>query len=195
MPAGIRAFDRDTANLRQPLRSSRYVGVIRGRPLGDPLGPMLDPATPRADVGLPGPGFGSSGPPRTLEAVWPLRLALTDTMPQVVRLDDDPAHAGGSDSITVGRAAPGATYNWFFPTGTRSIADRRQNSDVRLRLSADTWAWVSLADVQALPPGTWPPLGRVGSLTATVAVRSASPCGSRLELAYRSTRSETDRAV
>ncbi len=46
VPAGIRAFDRDTANLRPVVRSSRYVGVIRGHSLGDPLGPMLGAVTP-----------------------------------------------------------------------------------------------------------------------------------------------------
>ena len=121
-------------------------------------------------------------------------MALIDAAPQVVRLDDDPAHAGGSDSITVGRAAPGATYNWFFPTGTRSIADRRQNSDVRLRLATGTHAWVSLTDVQGLPAGTWPPLGRVGSLTASVAPNRTTvriPVGARVPFQVM----ETDRAV
>jgi len=193
VPAGIRAFDRDTTNLRPSGRSSRYVGVIRGRPLGDSLGPMLEPP------GLsPTPGGGARvrlvWPAGTLEAAWPLRLALTDTAPQVVRLDDDPAHAGGSDSITVGRAAPGATYNWFFPTGTRSIADRRQNGDVRLRLSASTRAWVPIADVQALPAGTWLPLGRVGSITASVAPNRTTvriPVGVRVPFHV----SESDRVV
>lgn len=168
VPAGIRAFDRDTTNLRPATRSSRYVGVIRGHALGDSPGPMLGATTPSA---VPGAGAWArvrlTWPSGTQEAVWPLRLALIDTTPQVIRLDDDPAHGGGSDSITVGRAAPGATYNWFFPTGTRAVADRRQNSDVRLRLSAETHAWVSLTDVQALPPGSWPPLGRVSSMTAS----------------------------
>ncbi len=148
--------------------SSRYVGVIRGRPVGDPPGPMLEPARPSSDTGASA-RVRLVWPAQTLEAVWPLRVALIDTTPQVVRLDDDPSHAGNSDSITVGRAAPGATYNWFFPTGTRSIADRRQNGDVRLRLAAATHAWVPLADVQGLPAGTWPPLGRVESITASVA--------------------------
>jgi len=193
VPVSIRAFDRDTANLRAATRSSRYVGVIRGRAFGDPLGPMLGPASPS-----PAPGAWARvrlvWPTQSLEAVWPLRVALIDTTPQVVRLDDDPAHAGGSDSITVGRAAPGATYNWFFPTGTRTVADRRQNSDVRLRLSAGTHAWVSLADVQGLPAGTWPPLGRVGSLTASVAPDRTTvriPVGVRVPFHV----SETDRAV
>ncbi len=195
VPAGIRAFDRDTANLRPVVRSSRYVGVIRGHSLGDPLGPMLGAVTPSAE-----PGAGAwarvrlEWPTRTLEAVWPLRVALIDTMPQVVRLDDDPAHGGGSDSITVGRAAPGATYNWFFPTGTRAVADRRQNGDVRLRLSAETRAWVSLADVQGLPAGSWPPLGRIGSLTASVAANRTTvriPAGTRVPFHA----SETSHAV
>ncbi len=195
VPAGIRAFDRDTTNLRPIVRSSRYVGVIRGHILGDTLGPMLGSAAPS-----PAPGAGTwarvrlDWPGRTLEAVWPLRVSLIDTMPQVVRLDDDPVHSGGSDSITVVRAAPGATYNWFFPTGTRTVADRRQNGDVRLRLSAETRAWVSLADVQALPPGSWPPLGRVGSMTASVAANWTTvriPVGTRVPFHV----SETSQAV
>ena len=195
VPAGIRAFDRDTTNLRAVVRSSRYVGVIRGHTLGDSLGPMLGAATPSP---LPGTGAWArvrlEWPTRTLEAVWPLRVSLLDTIPQVVRLDDDPTHAGGSDSITVGRAAPGATYNWFFPTGTRTVADRRQNGDVRLRLSAETRAWVSLADVQALPAGSWPPLGRVGSMTASVAANRTTvriPVGTRVPFHV----SETGHAV
>ncbi len=182
VPAGIRAFDRDTTNLRRVPRSSRYVGVIRGRALGDSLGPMLMPAGP-----APAPGAWArvrlTWPTQSLEAIWPLRLALTDTTPQVVRLDDDATHTGRSDSITVGRAAPGATYYWFFPTGTRAVADRRQNNDVRLRLAGNTYAWVSLADVQPLPPGTWPPLGRVGSLTTSSAPNRSTiriPVGARV---------------
>ena len=46
VPVGIRAFDRDTTNLRVSTRSSRYVGIIRGRAFGDSLGPMLGAAAP-----------------------------------------------------------------------------------------------------------------------------------------------------
>ena len=46
VPVGIRAFDRDTANLRPVVRSSRYVGLIRGHTLGDTLGAMLGAGTP-----------------------------------------------------------------------------------------------------------------------------------------------------
>ncbi len=193
VPVSIRAFDRDTSNLRVSTRSSRYVGIIRGRAFGDSLGPMLGVAAPSA-----APGAWARvrlvWPTQSLEAVWPLRVALIDSTPQVVRLDDDPTHAGGSDSITVGRAAPGATYHWFFPTGTRSIADRRQNSDVRLQLSTGTHAWVSLADVQGLPAGTWPPVGRVGSLTASVATNGTTvriPVGVRVPFQV----TETERTV
>lgn len=193
VPAGIRAFDRDTTNLRPSVRSSRYVGVIRGRTLGDPLGPMLAPVGPAAEAGA-WARVRLTWPSGSLEAVWPLRVTLTDSAPQVVRLDDDAAHAGTTDSITVGRATPGATYYWFFPTGTRSVADRRQNSDVRLRLSAEQHAWVSLADVEALPAGTWPPLGRIGSLTTSVAPNRATiriPVGTRVPFHV----AETERAL
>lgn len=182
VPAGIRAFDRDTSNLRPSARSSRYVGTLRGKAIGDPLGPMLGTTPAPAGAGN-WARVRLTWPDRSLEANWPLRVSLLDTLPQVVRLDDDPSHAGTSDSITVGRAAPGATYYWFFPTGTRAVADRRQNTDVRLRLDEDTRAWVALADVQPLGQGSWPPLGRVGSLTASSTAAGASiriPVGARV---------------
>jgi N-acetylmuramoyl-L-alanine amidase len=183
VPAAVRAFDRDFRTMpRATPTTSRYVGVIRGHALGPSPGPMLSPTdtapggTGWARVRLAWPAD------QSLEAVWPLRLALTDTTPLVVRLDDDPKGVG-SDSITVGRAAPGATYHWFFPTGTRSIADRRQNGDVRLRLAPGSAAWVSAADVHPLPAGTWPPQGRIGSITSTGASNRVTiriPVGARI---------------
>ncbi|HEY6948032.1 MAG TPA: hypothetical protein VI297_04365, partial [Gemmatimonadales bacterium] len=43
IPAGIRAFDRDTMNLRAEPRPDRYAGMLRGVRIGD-AGPVLAPA-------------------------------------------------------------------------------------------------------------------------------------------------------
>ena len=47
VPAGVRAFDRDTARLRTPVVRDRYVGLLRGRALGP------DPGMLRCDVACP----------------------------------------------------------------------------------------------------------------------------------------------
>jgi N-acetylmuramoyl-L-alanine amidase len=123
----------------------RYRGLLRGVRFGDP-GPLLGPA-----------GGTRGGEPLllaikgtdTLRVPWPLRLALLDSLPINVELDDDPQHQGGTDSISVGRAAPAATYTWFFPTGTRARVSGRLNGDLRLALSSRSEAWVAAAE--ALP--------------------------------------------
>ncbi|MBK7349119.1 MAG: N-acetylmuramoyl-L-alanine amidase [Gemmatimonadetes bacterium] len=164
---GIRAFDRDTTRLAQPPQADRYVGMLRGRALG---------TSPGAVLGGTGAGCCLAEGPVIIEAIrgadtaraqWPLHLALLDTLPLVAELDDDTAGRGGSDSLTVGRARPGATYHWFFPTGTRGVVTGRLGDDLRLRLSRGQEAWVPAADVVALPPGTPAVRATVLSLTVT----------------------------
>lgn len=183
VPWGIRAFDRDTANLQRPTRADRYVGVIRGRAIGADPGPLLG-----ADV---------TGCPRcrrratavdtaaaiveaikgadTVRVRWPLNLALLDSLPAVVEFNDDTAGKGDTDRLTIGRTAPGATYNWFWPTGTRANASGRMNGDLRIRLSGTSAAWVPAADAYLLPAGTPPVAASVGSVTL-------SPGGDRATL-------------
>jgi N-acetylmuramoyl-L-alanine amidase len=103
----------------------------------------------------------------TVRVHWPLRLASLDTIPTVAQFDDDTLGLGDTDSITVARALPGGTYNWFFPTGTRVSVLGRVNSDLRVRLSRNTEAWVSAADARAIEGPTPAPLGVVGSVTIT----------------------------
>src|SRR5207249_5751535 len=86
------------------------------------------------------------------------------TLRRVVVLNDDTAHTGTTDSLTVGRAVPGGTYNWFFPTGTTAALSGRWNDQVRLQLSKGAAAWVNAADAVPLAPGTPPPGGAVGSV-------------------------------
>ncbi|HEV8150705.1 MAG TPA: N-acetylmuramoyl-L-alanine amidase, partial [Gemmatimonadales bacterium] len=142
VPEALRAFDRDTAKLRRAVRADRYRATLRGARFGDP-GPLL------------GPGSGVAGGEPILQAVagsdtlrvrWPLRLAPLDSLPAVVELSDDPGGRGGTDSITVGRAAPAATYTWFFPAGTRARVSGRLNGELRLALSSRSDAWVAATE-------------------------------------------------
>ena len=164
VPEAIRAFDRDTANLRRAPTSDRYVAVFRGEHVGADPGPVL--------------GKSQSAPGDTTSAVieaiagtdtvrvrWPIRLALLDTIPLGVVLDDDTAGRGNTDSITIGRALQGGTYNWFFPTGTRAFVSGRAGNDLRLRLVPGLDVWVPAADAHPVPLATQPAV--VGSLTLT----------------------------
>jgi N-acetylmuramoyl-L-alanine amidase len=168
VPAGVRAFDRDPANLRPVGGTSRYVTTLMNQPLGVDPGPLLGNGN-----GNP-TGGGSEAPllelvrgADTIRTRWPLQVAILDSAARVVALDDDPAGKGGTDGITIGRAAPGATYHWFFAAGTRALLDRRQENDVRLRLSRGQTAWVPVSEVRLLPTGTWPPLARARSITVS----------------------------
>lgn len=145
-PWGIRAFDRDTANLRRAAPTDRFVGLLRGREIADS-------AVVEAIIGAD-----------TARAAFPLVLTLLDTIPVLVLLDDDTAGRGGTDRITVGRALPGGTYQWFWPAGTVGEVSGRMNSDVRLRLAPGLDAWVAASETQ--PVGN-PVRDRaiVGSLT------------------------------
>jgi N-acetylmuramoyl-L-alanine amidase len=89
---------------------------------------------------------------------------MLDTLPIVAQFNDDTAGMG-SDSITNGRAVPGGTYEWFFPTGTRGAVTGRENDDLRIRLSPQADAWVPVADAQPLPAGIPAPHAIVGSVT------------------------------
>ena len=109
----------------------------------------------------------------TARAVWPLVLDTLDRAhPAVVVLNDDTAHTGKSDSLTVGKAVPYGTYNWFFPLGTVSVATARWGSQTRLQLSRGAVAWVNTADVVPLAPGTPPPGGIVESVRLVAGPRS-----------------------
>ncbi len=151
---GVRAFGTDTAAYRLPPAADRYVAWLPAMPLCD--------AIVEAIVGTD-----------TARAVWPLVLDTLDRLhPAVVVLNDDTAHTGKSDSLTVGRAVPYGTYNWFFPLGTTSVATARYGSQTRLQLSRGAIAWVNTADVIPLAPNTPPPGGSVGSVRLIAGSRS-----------------------
>ncbi len=192
LPA-LRAFDWDTTKLRTP-EEVRYVGVVRGRSIGPDAGPVLRGPTAalvrvlaraalRCVTGVPCPApYAELVSPdsswATIEAAlgrdtvrmrWPLQLALLDTLPVVTTFNDDTAGQGTTDSLTPGRATPGGTYAWFFPTGTRASVTGRVNDDLRIRLSPASEAWVPVADALPLPAGVPDPSAVVGSVTLMAA--------------------------
>ena len=145
-----------------PRAWDRYVGSRPG-PFGPGPGDVLSP--------VPTPGPADSGWVRveviaggdTARARWPLRVGLVQpARPRVIYVDDDTAATGLTDSALAGRAAPYATYHWFFPTGTVAAVNGRWNDQIRLQLSRATVAWVDAADVHPLPDGTPPPGGTTG---------------------------------
>ena len=143
---GVRAFGTDTATYRLPPAAGRYVGYLPARYVCDAILEVI--------VGTD-----------TARAVWPLLVDTLDrSRPIVIVLNDDTAHTGRSDSLTVGKAVPFGTYNWFFPLGTTSVMSARVNSQIRLQLSRTAVAWVNKPDVVPLAPGTPPPGGTVGSV-------------------------------
>lgn len=184
LPWGVRAFDRDTLNLQVPTRADRYAGVIRGLALGSDPGPLLGPAP----VDAPGPRCPSCPAHRmvtprgadsiapvieaiiggdTARARWPVQLGILDTLPVTAVLDDDTAGTGLTDRLSVGRAKPGGTYYWFFPTGTRVTLGARIGDDLRVQLSRGSEAWIPAADAHPLPAGAPPVRATVGSTSLT----------------------------
>ena len=191
VPTAVRVFDRDTTKLETSLRRDHYVGLLRGKAVGPDPGAVLpkDPflsrvlaiaagrcgREPPCPVAIPDIQPPDSAWPvieaivgsDTARARWPLQVSLLDTLPVVAQFDDDTARLGTSDSLTVGRALPGGTYHWFFPTGTRAEVIGRQDGELRIRLSAGSDAWVPTADSRPLQSGLPVPRGTVGSVRLT----------------------------
>ena len=160
IPAGIRAFDHDTMNLRADPRPDRFAGVLRGVYVGDP-GPVLAPTTRAPETS---PVLEAIRGSDTARVRWPLQVGLLDTLPVVVQLGDS---AGARDAIVVGRAAPRTSYHWFFPAGTRALVSGRRNDELRLQLGEGVYAWVAAAEAHALAADTPRPRGVVGSVAIT----------------------------
>ena len=167
VPEAVRAFDRDTASLVTPVVRDRYVGLLRGRAVGPDPGPVLPLPFSLAAPDTSWAVLEAISGADTARVRWPLQVAVLDTLPAVAELDDDSAHTGLTDSVTVGRALPGGTYAWFFPAGTRVAVTGRRNGELRLRLSRGAEAWVSAADARPLGPGDPAPHAVVGSVTLT----------------------------
>jgi N-acetylmuramoyl-L-alanine amidase len=189
----VRAFDRDTANLITRPAREQYVGLLRGREVGPHPGDLFAPpsstliavAAPlppvrcastagcasrrdSAAVDSLWPVLEAVRGSDTVRTAWPLQVALLDTVPLVAQLDDDTAGTGATDRLTVGRALPGGTYHWFFPTGTRAPVSGRMGEDVRLELAPGVETWV--ARTEALPAAAAPGgPAVVGSMTLSPA--------------------------
>lgn len=159
IPAAIRAFDRDTMNLRAEPRPDRYAGMLRGVAIGD-AGPVLAPAA----AAQPGdaPVLEAIRDGDTARVRWPLQVGLLDTLPVVAELGDP---AGPADAVVVGRAGPGTSYHWFFPVGTRAVVAGRRGDELKLRLGEGVDAWVAASEVRPLPPGTPRPRGVAGAIS------------------------------
>jgi N-acetylmuramoyl-L-alanine amidase len=172
IPEAVRAFDRDTVNLRSSLRRDRYVGVFRGRAMGPSPGPVLPGAwMPPVAVGLlpDSTAWGVIEAIRgadTVRARWPLQVALLDTLPVVAELYDDSTGIASTDATVVGRSVPNGTYHWFLPNGTRAPVSGRLNGDLRLQLAPQTHAWVAAVEARAVPGVTAVP-AVVGSVRLT----------------------------
>lgn len=170
LPWGERAFGTMPPPRREPAPdrfSAWWVG-----PLGPDPGPVLAPvATDSSDGAWPmlEAVLGSD----TVRTRWPLRATVLPAFPPTVAVvDDDTAGTGTTDRQLAGRPAPGATYHWFFPNGTRAVVSGRRNDQVRLQLSRRSAAWVDARDVQPLPPGTPPPGGVTQALRLVPGARS-----------------------
>jgi N-acetylmuramoyl-L-alanine amidase len=167
VPATVRAFDRDTTRLQTPIVRDRFVGLLRGRGVGPDPGDILPlPFTlvsPDTAWALVEAIVGAD----TARARWPLQVALLDSLPLVAELADDTSQTAVPDSLTVGRALPGGTYAWFFPSGTRAAVSGRRNGDLRLRLSQEADAWVPVAEARPVTRGAPAPFAVVGSVRIT----------------------------
>ena len=151
---GVRAFGTDTTAYRLPPAADRYVAWFPAQPLCDAIVEVM---------------IGTD----TARAIWPLVIDTIDRAhPAVIVLNDDTAHTGKSDRLTVGKAVPYGTYNWFFPLGTTAVTTGRWGRQTRLQLSRGTVAWVNTTDVVPLAPGTPPPGGSVGSVRLVAGPRS-----------------------
>ena len=82
---------------------------------------------------------------------------------------------GGADTLATGsdaifaRPTPTGTYRWFFPRGARLAVEERRGSQYRVRLGAQTEAWIDATAVALAEAGAPPPAEAIG----TVTVRSA----------------------
>ncbi len=152
VPWGIRAFGRDTAAPTRTIRSDRYVAVI---PVAALAGDSASAVSIEVVLGVD-----------TLRRSWDLSLARMPAGGYAAELDDDPGATGHTDGIVVGRAVPGGTYHWFWPSGTRARVTGRVGPDVRLELAPGVEAWVPENETYRLQ-GQPAPRPVVGSITMT----------------------------
>jgi N-acetylmuramoyl-L-alanine amidase len=159
---GELAFGTTTPTVQAPARPERYVGRWSSTFGPDP-GPVMAPVTV-AGADSSWAMVEAVNGADTVRQRWPLRVGVVDmSRPQIVVVNDDTANTGQTDSSLAGRAAPEATYHWFFPNSTLAPVSGRWNGQVRLQLSHGTAAWVDGVDIQPLPPDAPPASAIVNS--------------------------------
>jgi N-acetylmuramoyl-L-alanine amidase len=179
VPDAARAFEWDTLKLVGPARDDRYRGVVRGRALSSESGRLLSGPAPALEA----PVLEAIRGIDTVRVAWPLQITLLDTVPLVAQLENDPRASGPRDMVTVGRSAPNATYDWFFPAGTRAVVSGRINDDLRLTLAPGQDVWVPAGEARLLPVGTPVPRARAKAITLHSApdrVLARIPLGERI---------------
>ena len=159
---GELAFGTTTPTIQVPTKPERYVGRWSSTFGPDP-GPVMAPST-IATADSSWAVVEAVNGADTVRQRWPLRVGLVDmARPQIVVVNDDTAKTGQTDSSLAGRAAPEATYHWFFPNSTLAAVSGRWNGQVRLQLSHGSVAWVDGVDIQPLSPDAPPASAIVNS--------------------------------
>jgi N-acetylmuramoyl-L-alanine amidase len=163
----IRAFDRDTPNLRRSASADRYQGRMQPR------------------EHLPGDSAWSLqvvNGADTVRVPWPIELRQADTTLGMVELNDDPSRSGTTDGITVGRALRGGTYTWFWPSGTHAMADARLGGELRLALAPGVQAWVPATEATVLRgmPAQRPVVGSLTLSSDSASVTLRIPLSDRI---------------
>jgi N-acetylmuramoyl-L-alanine amidase len=160
---GELAFGTTTPAVQAPTRPERYVARWSSTFGPDP-GPVMAPLTASSADSSSWAIVEATNGADTVRHRWPLRVGMVDmTRPQVIVVNDDTANTGKTDSSLAGRAAPEATYNWFFPNSTIASVSGRWNGQVRLQLSHTSVAWVDGVDIQPLSPDAPPASAIVNS--------------------------------
>ena len=155
-------FERQAARLA-PQPVMRFQGSVPAVPLGAPLPGLAAPAAgPDPREGSAVAAVIAALGPDTIVTPLPVRVSLLDPQAPVVVDLEDTSRAAIARPYVVGAPAPHGTFHWLFPPGTPAALDGRVGDQVRVRLSRESAAWVSIADVAAvLAAGTPPPATRV----------------------------------
>lgn len=83
---------------------------------------------------------------------------------------------GGADTLATGsdavyaRPSPTGPYRWFFPRGARLAVEERRGDQYRIRLGANTEAWIDASALELGEPGAAP----AAQAPAAVTVRAAA---------------------
>jgi len=157
---------------------STYIGYFTAQPLVTPDTTIPWPTLLSPDHGLVRDSTilrTEASAPANLELIvddeltrvpLPLNLVLLDPDRPRVGSASPPYPPEGSGEI-VGRPAPGYTYTYFWPPGTRLTLTGERGGFYRVALGPDLDAWVVADQVRLLDPATPPPAATVGTIRLT----------------------------